>query len=37
MTPLALVQAIVDVAADPTTSAVPVHTVPFAAVPENLN
>jgi hypothetical protein len=36
-TPLALVQEIVELETDPTTFAVPVHTVPSDAVPENLN
>jgi hypothetical protein len=36
-TPLALVKVIVEAEADPTTFAAPVHTVPSAAVPENVN
>jgi hypothetical protein len=36
-TPLALVKLIVETAEDPTTFADPVHTVPSAAVPENLS
>jgi len=36
-TPLALVHVIVEPETGPATFAVPVHTVPSAAVPENLN
>jgi hypothetical protein len=36
-TPLELVQVIVDLETGPATFAVPVHTVPSTAVPENLN
>ena len=36
-TPLALVKLIVEAVTDPATFADPVHTVPFAAVPENVN